>query len=125
MANSDNLNPMFADSTGVLSDVGGCITAIVWSNGSAGDVLELGDNQGNIVFKATIHSDNFPVVFTPAKPLPLGNGLKVTTIDGGTNTLQNIPNSSLTNSSVTYNGVNVALGGSGTITATICGKDLN
>jgi len=39
------------------------------------------------------------------------------TIDGGTNTLQNIPNAALTNSSVTYNGVTVALGASGTITA--------
>ena len=39
-------------------------------------------------------------------------------ISGSTNTLSNIGNGSLTNSSVTYNGVNVALGGSGTITAT-------
>lgn len=40
------------------------------------------------------------------------------TIDASLNTLSNIPNSSLNNSSVTYNGVTVALGGSGTITAT-------
>lgn len=39
------------------------------------------------------------------------------TISGANNTLSNIGNSSLSNSSVTYNGVNVALGGSGTITA--------
>lgn len=39
------------------------------------------------------------------------------TIDGGTNTLQNIPNAALTNSSTTFNGVTVALGASGTITA--------
>jgi len=39
------------------------------------------------------------------------------TISGLNNTLQSIANSSLTNSSVTYNGVTVALGGSGTITA--------
>lgn len=38
-------------------------------------------------------------------------------ISGATNTLSNIGNSSLTNSSVTYNGVAVALGASGTITA--------
>ena len=38
-------------------------------------------------------------------------------ISGSTNTLTNIGNSSLTNSSVTYNGVTVALGASGTITA--------
>lgn len=39
------------------------------------------------------------------------------TISGASNTLSNIGNSSLTNSSVTYNGVTVALGASGTITA--------
>lgn len=39
------------------------------------------------------------------------------TISGSSNTLSNIGNSSLTNSSVTYNGVAVALGSSGTITA--------
>ena len=39
------------------------------------------------------------------------------TMSGASNTFSNIGNSSLTNSSVTYNGVTVALGGSGTITA--------
>ncbi len=39
------------------------------------------------------------------------------TINGPDNTLTNIGNASLVNSSVTYNGVNVALGASGTITA--------
>lgn len=38
-------------------------------------------------------------------------------ISGSTNTLTNIPNSALTNSSVTFNSTTVALGGSGTITA--------
>ncbi len=40
------------------------------------------------------------------------------TISGSNNTLSNIANASLTNASVTYNGVTVALGASGTITAT-------
>jgi hypothetical protein len=39
------------------------------------------------------------------------------TISGSDNTLSNIANSSLTNSSVSFNGQSVALGGSGTITA--------
>jgi hypothetical protein len=43
------------------------------------------------------------------------------TINGSNNTLSNIDNSSLTNSSVTFNGVTVALGGSGTITANVAG----
>jgi hypothetical protein len=40
------------------------------------------------------------------------------TLNGSLNNFSNIPNAALVNSSVTYNGVNVALGGSGTITAT-------
>lgn len=40
------------------------------------------------------------------------------TISGTNNTLSDIGNSSLTNSAVTFNGVTVSLGGSGTITAT-------
>jgi hypothetical protein len=40
------------------------------------------------------------------------------TMSGSSNTFTDIPNSGLTNSSVTYNGVTVALGASGTITAT-------
>jgi hypothetical protein len=39
------------------------------------------------------------------------------TISGATNTLSNIGNGSLTNSSVTFNGQTVSLGGSGTVTA--------
>ena len=38
-------------------------------------------------------------------------------ISGSTNTLTNIPNSALTNSSITVNGATIALGGSATITA--------
>ena len=38
-------------------------------------------------------------------------------MSGSSNTFTNIPNSALTNSSLTYNGVTVALGASGTITA--------
>ena len=40
------------------------------------------------------------------------------TISGSTNTLTNIGNSSLTNSSLTVNGTSISLGGSGTVTAT-------
>ena len=40
------------------------------------------------------------------------------TISGASNTLSNIGNSSLTNSSITVNGTAISLGGSGTVTAT-------
>lgn len=44
------------------------------------------------------------------------NTLSNKTIDGGSNTLQNIPNDSLTNSYITINGTNIPLGGSVNIT---------
>ena len=46
-----------------------------------------------------------------------GGSLTGTTINGSLNTITNIGNSSLTNSSITINGSTVALGGSTTITA--------
>jgi hypothetical protein len=49
-------------------------------------------------------------------------------ISGATNTLTSVPNSALTNSSVTVNGVSIALGASGTVTAaagTLTGTTLN
>ena len=47
-----------------------------------------------------------------------GTTISTSSINGSNNTITNIANASLVNSSVTYNGVTVALGASGTITAT-------
>jgi hypothetical protein len=68
---------------------------------------------GPITSTGTITIDN-TVVATLTDIQTLTNK----TISGASNTLTNIANASLTNSSVTYNGVTVALGASGTITAT-------
>jgi hypothetical protein len=68
---------------------------------------------GPITSTGTITIDN-TVVATLTDVQTLTNK----TISGASNTLTNIANASLTNSSVTYNGVAVALGASGTITAT-------
>jgi hypothetical protein len=68
---------------------------------------------GPITSTGTITIDN-TVVATLTDAQTLTNK----TISGSNNTLTNIANASLTNSSVTYNGVTVALGASGTITAT-------
>jgi hypothetical protein len=68
---------------------------------------------GPITTTGTISIDN-TVVATLNDTQTLTNK----TISGTANTLSNIGNASLTNSSVTFNGVTVALGASGTITAT-------
>jgi hypothetical protein len=67
---------------------------------------------GPITSTGTISIDN-TVVATLSDTQTLTNK----TINGPDNTLTNIANASLTNSSVTFNGVTVALGASGTITA--------
>jgi len=64
---------------------------------------------GPITTTGTISIDGTVVTLTGSQTLTN----KV--ISGSNNTLSNIANASLTNSSVTYNGVTVALGGSGTI----------
>jgi hypothetical protein len=93
----------------------GLITAA--SNGTSNYVslinTGLGLTGGPITSSGTISID-------PTVTATLTNTQTFTnkTISGANNTLTNIGNSSLTNNSVTYNGVTVALGSSGTITAT-------
>ncbi len=82
---------------------GGGVTSVATGTGLLG---------GPITSTGTINIDT-TVVATLSDTQTLTNK----TISGASNTLSNIGNSSLTNSSVTYNGVNVALGASGTITA--------
>jgi hypothetical protein len=66
---------------------------------------------GPITSTGTISIDSTVVTLTDTQTLTNK------TISGATNTLSNIGNASLTNSSVTFNGQAVALGASGTITA--------
>lgn len=77
----------------------------------------------NLTFTGkTVTGGTFDMVAATLNSIPVATTegvetLKNKTISGADNTLSNIGNSSLTNSSVTYNGVAVALGASGTITA--------
>jgi hypothetical protein len=89
---------------------------------NSGKTITLG---GNLVTSGAFNT-TFAVTANTSVTLPvsgtlatLSNSETLTnkTINGPDNTLTNIGNASLVNSSVTYNGVTVALGASGTITA--------
>lgn len=94
---------------GYANSVWGAITT---GTGVTSITAGTGLTGGTITSTGTIAIDN-TVVATLTDAQTLTNK----TISGASNTLTNISNASLTNSSVTYNGVTVALGASGTITA--------
>ena len=83
---------------------GSGVTSVATGTGLLGGPIT---STGTITIDTTVVATNSNVMTLTSK-----------TISGSTNTLTNIANASLTNSSVTYNGVTVALGASGTITAT-------
>jgi hypothetical protein len=83
-------------------------------NGIANNSFVLSNGSGQIDGSAAQKAIPTGVVVGTTDSQALTNK----TISGSDNTLSNIANASLTNSSVTYNGVSVALGASGTITAT-------
>jgi len=92
-------------SWGSITTGGVGVTSIVLGNGLNGAPNPI-TSTGTITIDTTI-------VATLADTQTLTNK----TISGSSNTLSNIGNASLTNSSLTYNGVTVSLGGAGTITA--------
>jgi hypothetical protein len=112
---------LYGDGSGGFSNVtigsgvsfsGGSLSA----TGSGGTVTSItagtGLTGGTITSSGTVAIDN-TVVATLSDTQTLTNK----SISGASNTLTNIGNSSLTNSSVTINGSSVSLGGSTTVTA--------
>lgn len=93
--------------------INGAWTSLASGSGVTSVATGTGLTGGPITSTGTISIDN-TVVATLSDTQTLTNK----TISGSSNTLTNIGNGSLTNSSVTINGSTVSLGGSTTITAT-------
>ena len=105
-------------SSGTLTNATGLpIAGLVASTTAALGVgtIELGHATDTTISRASagvVNIEGVPVVTTTATQT-----LTNKTISGASNTLSNIPNSALTNSSITINGSSVSLGGSATISA--------
>jgi hypothetical protein len=96
---------------GTSVSLGGSITVTA----TASSALTIGTG-----LTGTSYNGSAPVTVTIDSTVVTLTGTQVLTnksISGATNTLSAIPNAALNNSSVTYNGASVALGGSATITA--------
>ena len=109
-------------SNGFLQTVQGSIGQVLVSNGASapswGSALIVSDQPANFVYAGPTSGSAAPTSFRLLVNDDIPNILTGKTLNGSLNSFSNIPNAALVNSSVTYNGVNVALGGSGTITAT-------
>lgn len=101
---TNNQLEAYANSAWGQLSVGSGITQITLGNGITG-------SANPIVSIGTIEIDSSVVTLTGVQTLT-GK-----TMSGALNTFSNIPNSGLTNSSLTINGTTIALGASGTITA--------
>ena len=91
--------------------LGGSITVTA----TASNALTIGTG-----LTGTSYNGSAPVTITIDSTVATLDGIQILTnktMSGASNTFSNIGNSSLTNSSVTFNGQTVALGSSGTITA--------
>ena len=106
------------------SDISGVLLGANGGTGinNSGKTITLG---GNLVtsgaFSTTLNATNTTSITLPTTgtlaTLAGAETLTNKTISGASNTLSNIANASLTNSSVTINSTTIALGGSGTVTA--------
>ena len=109
-------------SNGFLQTIQGISGQVLISNGpsapSWGSALVISNQPANYVYAGPASGSAAPTTFRLLVNEDIPNTLTGKTLNGSLNTFSNIPNAALVNSSVTYNGVNVALGGSGTITAT-------
>jgi trimeric autotransporter adhesin len=107
---------------GFLQMTQGSSGQVVVSNGASapswGSALIVSNQPANYVYAGPIAGGSAPTAFRLLVNADIPSTLTGKTMDGSLNTFSNIPNVSLDNYSVTFNGTTVDLGGSGTITAT-------
>jgi hypothetical protein len=109
-------------SNGFLQTVQGSSGQVLVSNGAAapgwGSALVVSAQPANYVYAGPTSGPSATTAFRLLVNDDIPSTLTSKSMSGASNTFSNIPNAALTNNSVTFNGVNVALGASGTITAT-------
>ena len=109
-------------SNGFLQTVQGSLGQVIVSGGAAaptwGSALVISDQPANYVYAGPASGAAAPTAFRLLVNDDIPSTLTGKTMNGSLNTFSNIGNTSLVNSSVTFNGTTVALGASGTITAT-------
>jgi trimeric autotransporter adhesin len=109
-------------SNGFLQTVQGSNGQVLVSGGASaptwGSALVVSAQPANYVYAGPTSGPDATTAFRLLVNADIPGTLTGKTMDGSLNTFSNIPNSSLDNYSVTFNGTTVDLGGSGTITAT-------
>lgn len=122
----NNLTPgtvWYTDGTnGFLQTVQGSNGQVLVSGGASaptwGSALVVSAQPANYVYAGPASGPDATTAFRLLVNADIPSTLTGKTMDGSLNTFSNIPNASLDNYSVTFNGTTVDLGGSGTITAT-------
>lgn len=106
---------------GFLQSPQGSLGQVLVSGGTGapswGSALIVSNQPANFVYAGPTAGGSAPTSFRLLVNADIPATLTGKTMSGALNTFTAIPNASLDNSSVTFNGVNVALGASGTITA--------
>ncbi|CAB4181647.1 hypothetical protein UFOVP1300_63 [uncultured Caudovirales phage] len=109
-------------SNGFLQTVQGSNGQVLVSGGASaptwGSALVVSAQPANYVYAGPTSGAAATTAFRLLVNADIPSTLTGKTMDGSLNTFSNIPNTSLDNYSVTFNGTTVDLGGSGTITAT-------
>jgi len=113
----------YTDGTnGFLQTVQGSNGQVLVSGGASapswGSALVVSAQPANYVYAGPTSGSPATTAFRLLVNADIPSTLTGKTMDGSLNTFSNIPNASLDNYSVTFNGTTVDLGGSGTITAT-------